>query len=175
MLTRAPGCSAPIVVTFKVWGMISTENASPLTSLTVKDTPSSAIEPFGAMKRDSAGGTANDSRAIGEVVARAELGEAVDVAAHHVTAKFVAKPQRALQIEPGAAPPGCAVVTSQRLGGGVDGERGPVAGTAALDHGQADAGTGNRRADRDAVGVVAACDGQAAQPLSLFLNFKNFA
>ena len=54
-------------------------------------------------------------------------------------------------------------------------KNGPIAGPAALHDGQADAGTGDRGADVDAVGIVAAGDGETAQALGLLLNVNNFA
>ena len=50
-----------------------------------------------------------------------------------------------------------------------------VAGAAALDHGQAYAGTGDRGADGDAVRIVAAGNGQPAQAFGLLFNVNNLA
>ena len=62
--------------------MISTEKRVASTSLTVSETPSSATEPFGAMKRASAlGARKREARHVGQVLARDDLGEAVDMAA----------------------------------------------------------------------------------------------
>ena len=107
--------------------MISTENVSPSTSLTVSEMPSSATEPLGAMKRASSAGTRNDSATLSRKSSRAhEFGEPVDMAADHMAAELVAEPQRAFEIELGAAPPVCGGGHAQRLGRGIDGEGGPV-------------------------------------------------
>ena len=45
-LTVLPGAAAPSVVRSSVSGMSETSNASPSTAETVRDTPSTAIEPF---------------------------------------------------------------------------------------------------------------------------------
>ena len=76
--------------------MISTENVSPATSLTVSDTPSSATEPLGgdeAGKRPPAR-AASVPRHVGQIVARDQLGDAVDMAADQVPAELVADPKR---------------------------------------------------------------------------------
>ena len=156
--------------------MISTENVSPSTSLTVSETPSSATEPLGAMNRDSAAGARNVNRAMSGKSSRAdEIGNAVDMAADQMAAELVAKPQRALEIELGAALPGAGRGHAQGLRGDVDGEEGAIAPPSPLDDRQAGAGTGDRSADLDGVGIVAAGDGQAAQPVGLLIDLKNFA
>src|SRR5690606_6341513 len=48
-LTRAPVFSAPRVVCSRVWGMTFTSKRVPSTALTVRDTPSTVIEPLGAI------------------------------------------------------------------------------------------------------------------------------
>jgi len=50
-----------------------------------------------------------------------------------------------------------------------------IAGGLALDHGQADAGTGDRGADIDGSGVIVRADDQSAQAFSLLLNFNDIA
>ena len=65
----------------------------------VSETPSSATEPLGAMNRASAAGVRSDIRAISGRSSRPEFGDAVDMPADDVPAKFVAEPQRALEIE----------------------------------------------------------------------------
>src|SRR6185437_12023033 len=51
--TRDPAASSPSVVTSRVCGIRLTPKTSSSTSLTVSDTPSTVIEPFGAMNRCS--------------------------------------------------------------------------------------------------------------------------
>ena len=129
--------------------MISTEKVSPSTALTVSETPSSATEPFGAMKRASSrGARKHEARHVGQVLARDDLGKAVDVAGDHVAAEFVADFQRPLEIDPRAVPPAAGRGDAQRLGGGIDGKPGAAVLLAGLDHGQADAGAGDRGALR---------------------------
>ena len=71
--------------------MISTEKVSPSTSLTVSETPSSATEPLGAMKRASCARRAqHEARHIGHVLARDDVREPVDMAGDQMAAQFVA-------------------------------------------------------------------------------------
>jgi hypothetical protein len=103
------------------------------------------------MKRDSAGGTRS-------VSARDQFGDAIDMATDQVSAEFVAKPKRSFKVERRAAPPAFRSRHAQGFGRGVDRKGRPIPRAAAFDHGQADAGTRNRGADIDAVGVVIAGD-----------------
>ena len=84
------------VVTSQVCGMISTPKTSSSTSLTVSDTPSTAIEPFGAMKRAAAGRADADAvrRPSPSVVTDSTSPDAIDVARDDVAAQFVAEAER---------------------------------------------------------------------------------
>ena len=81
--------------------MISTEKVSAVTSLTVSETPSSATEP---LVRDETHQLARraqrEPRHVGQVLARDQLGDAVDVAGDDMAAELVADLQRAFEIEP---------------------------------------------------------------------------
>ena len=80
--------------------MISTEKVSPSTSLTVSETPSSATEPLGAMKRASSRRRAqHEARHVGHVLARDHGRQAVDMAGDQMAAELVAELQRALEID----------------------------------------------------------------------------
>jgi hypothetical protein len=92
-----------------------------------------------------------------------------------MAAELVAKPQGPFEIKLGAAPPRAGRGDPQRFGCRIDGEKRSIAGAAALDRGQADAGAGDRGADGDAVGIVAAGNLQPAQAFGLLLNLKKFA
>ena len=83
-MSASPFLAEPKVVTFKVWGMISVENVSPSTALTVSDTPSRATEPFEAMKRDSAAG----ARLVERRRLAALKSEAVPAGEQHLKACF---------------------------------------------------------------------------------------
>src|SRR5690606_22372110 len=61
-LTRAPVFSAPRVVCSRVWGMTFTSKRVPSTALTVSDTPSTVIEPLGAIWRCSGAGASTAIR-----------------------------------------------------------------------------------------------------------------
>jgi hypothetical protein len=108
---------------------------------------------LGAIKRDQLAWHAERHlRHVGQILARDELGDAVDMAAHQVTAQFVAEAKRALEIEWRAASPGAGRGHAQRLGGDVDGKKAPLARSPARHDGQANARAGDRRADGDLFG-----------------------
>src|SRR5690606_21905128 len=52
-LTASPSFRPPSVVASQVWGMMFRPKVRPSTAFTVSDTPSTVIEPLGAMKRCS--------------------------------------------------------------------------------------------------------------------------
>ena len=105
-MTGSPTASAPNVVTFSVCGMTSTEKVSPSTSLTVSDTPSSATEPLGAMKRARSCGARSIKRAMSvKSLAFADRGKPISVTGDDMTAELVANFERALEIDPGALAP----------------------------------------------------------------------
>ena len=124
-LSRAAARNAPKVVTFSVCGMISTEKRS-LVDLVHRERD--AVERDRALGRDEprqCGRRAQrQARHFGQIVARQKFGDAVDMTGHEVPAELVAEPQRALEIELRAAPPGAGRRDPQRFGSRVDGEGG---------------------------------------------------
>ena len=89
---------------------------SPSTSFTVSETPSSATEPFFAMKRDSARGASTQNldmlvssngrpSAIAEIVARYDARDAIDMAGDDMAAEFIADLQCAFEIDARSAGP----------------------------------------------------------------------
>ncbi len=79
----------------QVCGMMLTSKRRPSTSLTVRETPSTATLPFSAMKRARSRGT-REVRARCEPFSgdRGDGAEAVDVAGDDVAAELVADPER---------------------------------------------------------------------------------
>ena len=104
-----------------------------------------------------------------------QRGEAVGVTGDDVAAELVADLERALEVDPGAAPPAPDRGEPQRLGGGIDREPGAIAVLAARDHGEAHAAAGDRGADRDGVGIVAAGDPEPREPLRARLDRDHLA
>ena len=93
-----------------VCGMMLTEKCVPSsasrTSLTVSDTPSSVIEPFGAIAGASDAVDANaDPAGIAFGADADHFADAVDMAGDDMPAELVAHAQRALEVEPGAFAP----------------------------------------------------------------------
>src|SRR4029077_8946348 len=104
-----------------------------------------------------------------------KFGDAVDMTGHEVPAEFVAEPQRALEIELRAAPPGVGRRDLQRFRSRVDREGGPARLAPTGDDREANPGARNRGANVDCLGVIAAADGQAAQAFGLLADIKNFS
>ncbi len=124
------------------------------TSLTVSDTPSTAMLPLAAMKRARSGGDGDHDPVRARL--RRDGHHAplpVHVAGDEVPAQFVADPQRALQVHPAAHGPAAEPGLRQRLAGHV--HREPVRPD--LDRRQAAAGAGDRGAERDAGRVRPGC------------------
>ena len=173
----SPVLAAPSVVTDSVCGMISTENVSSVTSLTVSETPSSATEP---LVRDEAHQLA---------AARASVSRAMSVRSSRATssampstwprddmaAELVADLQRALEIEPRALLPAPGRGHPQRLGGGIDRKQVRLPPLAGLDHGQADAGMRDRGADGDRGARIGAGDLEPAQAFGPRLDRDHLA
>src|SRR5262245_15270753 len=84
-------------------------------------------------------------------------GDTVGVTEHQVTAKLVADPERALEIDRRAGPPATERGACQRLSRDIDRETTAAAriGTD-LDHRQTDAGTGDRGTDGDSLRFIVA-------------------
>ena len=175
-LTSSPARSAPKVVTCSVCGMISTVKVSPSTPLTVSETPSSATEPLGAMKRASSAGARSVKRAMSVMSSRVnDIGEAVDMAGDQMAAKFVAQLERALEIDVRAVPPAADGGDAQRLGRGVDRKPGAAILLAGADHRHADAGAGDRGAFDQFGARIAAGDGDAVQIVGARLDRPHLA
>ncbi len=157
--------------------MMSTEKVLPSTGVHRQRHAVERDRSFGGDEAGEWGRRAKrQRRAVEKIVAADEFGNAVDMAADHMAAELVAKPQGPFEIEPGAAPPrASAVVTRSVSAAASTAKARAIAGAAALHHGQADARTGDRSADVDAVGIVAAGNLQPAQAFGLFFNLKNFA
>ena len=144
--------------------MISTEKSSSSTALTVSDTPSSATEPFGAMKRASSPRRAqHEARHVGHVLARDHAGDAVDMAGDQMAAELVAEFERPLEIDARAVAPAPDRGDAQRLRGGIDRKPGAAVLLAGADHRQADAGAGDRGALLQFGARIGAGDGQPMQ------------
>ena len=119
----------------------------PATSLTVSETPSSVIEPFG---RDHRAERARDADAR-SAANRPRRGRRrlsptrVDMAGDDMAAELVAEPERALEVELRAFAPEVGGGLRHGLARNIDRE--PV--VALVDDGQADARAGDRRAEID--------------------------
>ena len=85
-----------------------------------------AVECDGTLGRDEARKLRRHAqrqfRAVEKIIARDQLGDAVDMAADHVAAELVAEPKRSFEVELGAALPGRGGGHAQGLGGGIDGK-----------------------------------------------------
>ena len=145
-LTGSPALAVPQVVTASVCGMMLTPKVFPSTSFTVSEVPSSATDPFGAMKRASEFGISNRKRRKSPSGAIAVMGLPVDVTGHDVTAELVAELQRTLEIDRRSGAPGAERGASQGLGRGLDRE---ISGRIPFDDGQAASRTGDRSPDID--------------------------
>ena len=175
MLTGSPACRAPQVVTSSVCGISRISNSSPSTALTVSDVPSSATEPLTAMNLASAAGRAEAvMRHAVEVAPRHGRGEAVDVAADHVAAEFVADPKRPFEVELRSLAPGAERCHRECLRPDVERQARACPRGFDGDHRQANARVGDRGADGDGRGIVAARDRQPA-PLAKPFDVENFA
>ena len=144
--------------------MISTENVSPATSFTVSETPSSATEPLAAMKRASAAGARNTSRAMSSRSSRS-TSSAMPSTWPATIWPPSSSPilERALEVEPGAVAPRPDGGDGERLGGGIGRKPGAAVLLAGADHREAHAVAGDRGAVGDAGAVIAAGDLQAPQ------------
>jgi hypothetical protein len=95
------------VVTISECRIRSTSKSVSLTPLTVSDVPSSATDPFGAMKRASGIGRAQgEAPGFAFIGNRNQICHAINMAADHVAAELVADLQRSLEIDPRALCPG---------------------------------------------------------------------
>src|SRR4029077_14926348 len=87
------------------------------------------------------------------------------MAGDDMSAELVADPERALEIDACPAPPLPDRSYPQRLGGGICGDPAAIALAAPRYHGQAHAAAGDRGADVDGIGIVAAGDPEAGKAL----------
>src|SRR4030081_3378792 len=121
-----------------------------------------AVDRDRALRRDEAdeisGNTEGEPRHVGQILTRGQGRDPVGVAGDDVSAELVADPERALEIDAPAVAPLPDRGHSQGLRRGVDREPAAVAVPAASDDGEAHAAAGDRGADVDRVGIVAAGD-----------------
>ena len=130
--------------------MISTENVTSSTALTVSDTPSSVTEPLvGDETRELRAASQFEPRHVGQIVTRDDGRNAIDMAGDNMAAEFVADLQRAFQVELWCPRPSVRPWSAERLRRGIDVEPGAAASAPEVDHGQADAVAGDRRAIGD--------------------------
>ena len=124
-LTGAPTSLKPRVVCSSVCGISATLNRSLSTSTSVRLTPSTATDPLLTICAASSAGQANQtvSHSPSATPGR-DAAEAVDVALHEVPAEAVAHAQRAFEVDAVAGPQVAEVGAAQRLGAGLEGERG---------------------------------------------------
>ena len=102
-LSACPGASFPSVVTAQVCGTRSTPKSAPSTRPTVRLTPSSATEPFSAMKRASPAGAAIVAWSEPPSSRHADYSrDTVYVARHEVTAESRRDRKRGFQVDLGA-------------------------------------------------------------------------
>ena len=121
--------------------MIATSKRRPATPLTVSEVPSSATEPFSAMKRASSAGASKVKVAMSAVSLRSTIvSDPIHVPADEMAAELVAELQRAFEVDPRAGLPCAERGARQRLRRRLDVEIGAVAVDAALDRRQAAAG-----------------------------------
>ena len=128
-----------------------------------------AVERDGALGRDEARELAPAPRRVKrrELAVGADVddaADAVDVPGHDMPAELVAGLERALQVDAPAGLPVAERGLAQRLVGDVDLEDAAAARAADLGRRQAGAVAGDRGADGDAVGRVAAAYREAARP-----------
>src|SRR5690606_33214335 len=120
-----------------------------------------AVESDRALGRDGAriggGKLDEEAHAVALGTAPDDARDRIDVALDDVAAELVAERERALEIDARAGAPGAERRARQRLARGVDGE----APGSAVDDREADAGAGDRGAERDGAGVVARLDHEA--------------
>ena len=99
---------------------------------------------------------------LAEILARDDRGESVDMAGDHMAAEFVAKLQRALEIDARAGIPVRDLGQCQGLRRRLDVETRAAFGLGIKrNHREADAGAGDRGADGDRRRVIGAVDGDA--------------
>ena len=81
--------------------MMFTPKLVPSTSLTVSETPSSATEPFGAMKRAKAGRRSSTNLTLSPSGVRSRImaGRSIDMTGDDMAAELIAESQRALEID----------------------------------------------------------------------------
>ena len=175
-LTSSPLRKAPSVVTASVCGMISTENVSPSTALTVSETPSSATEPLAAMKRASSAGARSTKRAMSVKSSRATtLASPSTWPATRWPPSSSPSLSGRSRLTLRAVAPAADRGQRQRLGRGVDREPGAAALFAGADDGHAHARAGHRGAVDQFGARIGAGDGEAAQIIGARLDRPHFA
>ena len=159
-----------------VCGMISTVKVSPSTALTVSETPSSATEPLGAMKRASSAGARSVKRAISVMSSRVTtLASPSTWPATRWPPSSSPNLSERSRLTCAAVPPAADGGDAQRLGRGVDRKPGAAILFAGADHRHADAGTGDRGALDQFGARIAAEDGDAVQIVGARLDRPHLA
>src|ERR1700733_9244834 len=98
-----------------------------------------------------------------EIAPRQDLGDPIDMAAHHMAAEFVADLQRPLEVDAPARPPSAKGRHRQRLGADVESERGTLPPRLDANQCEAWARIRDRGSQRNCSGVVGARDPEPAQ------------
>src|SRR5256885_15041318 len=116
-----------------------------------------------------------DSRHLGQVIACNHGREPISVTCDQVAAQFVAELECAFEIDFRSMAPTASRGEPQGLGGGIDREPGAAVLLARADHGQADAGAGDRGAFDDRGALVATGDLEPAQALRARVHMHHLA
>ena len=146
-LSACPAASFPSVVTARVCGTRSMSKAFPATRPTVRLTPSSATEPFSAMKRASPAGASMAAWRDAVLFPAFDHGrDAVHVARYEMTAEGCVGLERGLEVDSGTLSKSPECGARERLSGKFDLE---AAICNRYDR-EADTGYGDAVADRPA-------------------------
>src|SRR5262249_21200286 len=158
--------------------MISTAKVSPATSLTVSDTPSSATDPFGAMKWESCAGERTVNRAMSVKSSRA-ITLARPSAWPATTCPPSSSPSLSgrsrLMCVPFCQTPAVVARSVSAAPSPADPEPGAGALLARRAHGHGDAAAGDRGADGDRVRIIAAGDLETDEALRARLDRNHLA
>src|ERR1700677_1971324 len=98
-----------------------------------------------------------------KIAARQDLGDPIDMVAHHMAAELVADLQRPLEVDAPPCPPSAEGCHRKRLGADVESERRTFAPRLDANQCEARARIGDRSAERNGFRVVGARDPEPAQ------------
>ena len=98
-----------------------------------------------------------------EIATRQDLGDPIDMAAHHMAAELVADLERPLEVDAPPFPPSAKSCHRKRLGADVESERRTLPPRLDANHREARAGIGDRGSQRNCSGVVGARDPEPVQ------------